>query len=141
MRVNVTPTLILNGTGNDDEIKSAVNSQVARQIAFLEKHGVPYDLAAINKITVVLNTKDVDADGNPSFGSFGPLPSHKAHQRLLSINPLAYKGLTGTALVKEVGNTVGHELGHSFMKIRGGKELMDHRKVEAFGRWLNRVAD
>ena len=141
MRIKVTPTLILNGTGKDDEIKNAVNEQVAKQIAFLEKNGVPYELAKINKITVVLNTKDVDAKGNPRYGSFGPLPSHKPGQRMLSINPLAYTGLTGNALMKEVGNTVGHELGHSFIKMREGKELQDHRRVEVFGRWLNRMAN
>ena len=136
--IRVSPVIILNGTpggGNDADIKAAFEDKINKQIAFLEKNGVPFKIAKMTKLWLIIDVNALDSNGQPKLGQFGPSPVKKFGNRALTINPLAYSGLSGQALINEVGNTVGHELGHAFMDIgKGLKGARDHRRIEAFGR-------
>lgn len=145
LTIDTTPVLGLNGTDTSEylEIKSIFEDKINKQIAYLEKNGLPYQLSKVKKLYVLLDETIVDGDGSDLYGQWGPAPLHKSGHRALTINPKALSKLKGDALKLEIGETVGHELGHSFMKLRDEANFnyRDHRKIEAFGKWLNREAE
>ena len=138
LKINTTSVLGIKGTKKSDhpDIVKAIEDRLEKQKAFLEKKGLPLKLSKVQKLYIL-----IDETESGKYGSWGKAPISKNGHRALTIYTQAFKGLKGQALVEEIGNTIGHELGHSFMKLRGGiSEDIDHRRIEAFGKWLNKEA-
>jgi hypothetical protein len=139
-----TPALIRKANGKDySSFKKQIDGDMERFNKFLEKNGIPVGYDA-PKIWILIDGSTHDSEGNSvPTGSWGGAPTGlPSSHRSLTIYPMAFTDFKGEALSEQISFTVGHEIGHSFLKVDEGtrQEFRQHKKVEAFGRWLNREA-